>query len=440
MEGMRTRAGGLVACGVFFLCMLGAVSAHARPAQVEDYPLYSPLTGSGYGTISQVVLTREVLSRTYQSLDDIRIFDDLGRETPFFVHVSGTPAPSLVKWDIQGSQAFGEDQVFLLGRTPDMGAVKDLALVSSQAWACSDVEVFSSVDGQAWLLLTAGKAANLKPVLNLRWMDMPLPETHAPFLKVVFRKKRPEGGLSPFGCFSSRPARPELSDPANFADVRGFVSHVSRGDANGTEYDEMVVSRFGWNLDSQGNTVIELPGVSLPVTEVRFEVGQSCFYRDVAILAGGEEKGSSWALKGSGGICRIPGLGLSRLSLKADLGSAHRIMIRVVNGGEQPLALSRITFRWPRTHLLFMPEAGRKYRLFYGESGASPRTSSLDAAPGDGPFAQWKAGAPLVNDIYRPRTEGPRDVRRFMIIAMVILVLYCIGFWAIQVRGIMGRR
>jgi hypothetical protein len=433
---MRKRAGGLLACGLFFLGLLAPLPAHAHPAKVDDFPLTAPLTGSDYGMPARVVLPREILSRTAWSLRDVRIFDDLGQETAFLVDVSGSSAQESISWEVQGSQTIGEDLVFLLGRGGDTGAAADLTILSGQAWACSDIEVFTSTDSLLWQPLTTGRIANLESRLDARWMSIRLPETHAPFLKVVLRRMKREGGVNPFGCLDRRGRETDLSDPPPFTRIQGFVSRISKGGAIDPAYDEESVVRFDRSLDSRGNTVIDLAGMNLPVKEVALSVGQGCFYREAFILAGGHEEGSAFGIKASGGICSIPGLGFSRTALMADIGNAPRIRIRIMNNGEPPLDLNRISLRWPRACLIFVPQKGRRYSLCFGAGELPSGPAGQAVMPGDEAKALWKTGAPVLNESYRPGRSGADDIRWFFIFGAVILFIYCIGFWAIQVRNI----
>jgi hypothetical protein len=432
---MRKRAVCLLAGGACLLGLLAAIPAQA--ARVEDFHLYAPLAGSEYGVPVRVVLPPEVLSRTFQALREIKIIDDLGQEIPFLFDVSGSYPRRAMRWEIQDTRTIGDDQIFLLGRGMDGGLVEELTVISGQAWACSDVEVYSSRDGMMWQPLAKGRIASLKPRLDVSWMSIDLSRTSDPLLKVVLRRMSREGGPSPFGCLGGPGGLP---DPVPFTAVQGFTSSVAPAGAGGMVYQEERVDRFTGDMDAQGNTVVDLPGPGLPVTEVAFSFAQGCFYRDVSIFARKGGRGTSYDLKGSGGICDLPGLGLSRSSLRADLGSAPGIRLRIAAGGGPPVSLSSITLRWPRTSLLFVPQPGRTYGLYFGTDSPRVGPAGQSYTPGDDVQVFWKAGAPVENRVFKPRRTTADNRRLFFILSVAVLVAYCIGFWAVQIRNLRAGR
>ncbi|MGH9778412.1 MAG: DUF3999 family protein [Candidatus Acidiferrales bacterium] len=113
--------------------------------------------------------------------------------------------------------------------------------------------------------------------------------------------------------------------------------------------------------------VADLGGV-VPVAEVRFETPAAGFHRPVQLSASTD--GQNWFLVGSGEIYRLaspPGdAPLENLRVEFSETETRYLRVAVFNRNDPPLENLRAKiFSTPR-HVVFRPQAGRSYRLLYG--------------------------------------------------------------------------
>lgn len=442
---LRQRIGKLLRCWVL-VCMGMALWSHAsaRGLKTEDFPFSAPLEGRSSSGLVKVAVPSEVLSRSDPGLTNCRIFDDLGEEVPFFIDTVHELERQALRWEIVQSRETREGAFFLISNPNGADFVNNLEIIAGRKSGCSDIEVFFSPEGTAWQLIAKGRLTDLRPSYNAYRMSIALPETFADKLKVLLKKPALVKGESGFkACRIFDDVLPGLNP---LSGIRSFSSLPGKGPDKGSHMDEAVFQEPACRLDDQGNTVIELGRVDLPVDQVSIQAADGCFYREVELDTADRDEESSYRPKGAGALYRIPTLDLGRDTIAAAMEKARFFRIRILNKEESPLAVNRVSLRWARRYLLFMPRQGRSYEIRYGSGQVPGAQYDLERITPYGTYGSlaglpaWKMGRSSPNADYEPDRLVKEQFRRFFIIGVIVLITYFIGFWFIRIRNLIPRR
>ena len=117
---------------------------------------------------------------------------------------------------------------------------------------------------------------------------------------------------------------------------------------------------------------IDLGARQLPVSKIQFEVADENFARAVCVDTSDDDK--MYGQAGSGFIFRYAERRYEKSHLEVELGDAfgQYVRVRIANGDDAPLAVTRIAvFTRPR-YVFFALEKDQRYRLFYGSPEARP--------------------------------------------------------------------
>ena len=115
---------------------------------------------------------------------------------------------------------------------------------------------------------------------------------------------------------------------------------------------------------------LDLGARNLPVSKVVFETPDETFVRDVRVSAANDQK--SWTDAGGGVIFRVRTDRYRKENLEVEFPEhfGRFVRLRILNGDDPPLAITRLAVQGRPRYVFFSFEAGREYRLFYGNRGA----------------------------------------------------------------------
>jgi hypothetical protein len=216
------------------------------------------------------------------------------------------------------------------------------------------VTVEASDDGKTWNTVRAdGAIFAFTGDVEKRFTKISFPPTKKRYLRVVVAA--PAGGkpidLTGAAVLAeTEPAAPELA------------LLVERPVASRTDADR---GRETWHT-------LDLGARHLPVSKVRLAVAAPNFARAVRIDVGDDPK--SLGLAGQGYVFSYRTDRYDERQLEVEFGEAfgRYLRVRVTNGDDPPLEVSRLTvFGRPR-YVFFPFEQGQRYRLFYGNPEARP--------------------------------------------------------------------
>jgi hypothetical protein len=320
---------------------------------------------------SVVVLDRDVYENARADLADLRIADDLGRETPYLlVHADERPAPS--------TRPAMRDASFVRGRkamvTLDFGAptlksALTLALsgdnfrrrVTVEGRGRRDPEWVTIVD-QAYVFAVPAPAA-------ARYETIPLPENNHQLLRVtVFHG-------------------PDDPDRIQIADAWAGIEERRR------PRETEVAARVTKAEDARAHETVltlDLGARHQPFRGIVLDVGTPRFWRGVGIEArvdpppGQSGPPLAWNFLCEGAIYRAESDGEVRESRRVEVAGRHRVVrVRIRNRDDVPLEIGGVTVMAPVERIAFDAVPGRRYRLTYGDHRRGAPAYDLGRTVGD---------------------------------------------------------
>ena len=149
------------------------------------------------------------------------------------------------------------------------------------------------------------------------------------------------------------------------------IQGISRKKPSQTEYlDHYVFSRqkmaTKMATDKNGNTVIHLGRVNLPVSDLTLKVGNTYYYRQVEVWSAEEEQDDRYQRCATAIIYKIPGMKQPANVLHPNLSQQRYLKLIIHNGDNPPMDIQEVEIAWERLNIYFIPSANRQYRLLYG--------------------------------------------------------------------------
>lgn len=361
---------------------LAALLALAAPD--EETPRFErPIAVAAPGRVA-VRLDREVYAEARLDLADVRVLDERGALVPFYLDRAASEPGAPLRPELL-------NRGFVAGRSA--GVVLDFgekrrksALVVSTSGdnfrrrtiveGSDDGRDYATLVDDAWLFAIPGPPA-------ARYERVALPDGDHRFLRVTV-EHAPED-----------PRRIEiLAASAEGGGVRpgaGTTLAVPMRRIERADERETVL-------------VLDLPGPRHPFREVVLDVATPSFLRGVALEAQripaagprGEPAapGLDWTPLTEAALYRYASGGrLYACTRIAVHGRERRIRLRIRNADDAPLEIRGASVVVPGERVLFEAQVGRRYRLVYGATRASPPHFDLERTLGDP--AVWAAGAQI---------------------------------------------
>jgi len=368
-QGIETPGACIAAAATAFrypglaLAALAGLGAASPQSPNPAYDRAVAVAGPGRAA---VLLDRDVYEGARADLGDLRVVDDLGRETPYWLD-RGAAGPAERRRPQIRNRGFrrGREATAVLDfGTPFTKAGLGLSLSGDNFRRRVVVE--GSDGGRKWVTLVDDAYVFAVPPpgpARYEWVRLP-PGDH-PLLRVTVHHSPDE------------PERIEILDA--WADVAGpppveqRLGPVTQSRADDPERRETVLT-------------LDLGARHQPFRAVVLEVRDERFFRGVAVEARreppaprtGERPGSiTWARLGEGAIYRYPTpdvpprspAGRTRESRRIDVAGRERVIrLCIHNRDDRPLDLVAVAVMAPVERLVFEAAEGRRYRLTYGRA------------------------------------------------------------------------
>ena len=433
---MRCLCQGMVAA-----CLLSTTTpATAGPSPSDfrfttaiqgDYPPNAPVS---------VPLSREIMAETKPDFADVRVFDDMGQETPYVIYkqteAHKTPKPfvfEIVSYD----DAEDSDKITL--KRPDGApAFREIELMIAGRDFKKHIQVEAGAAPDAMQKIATDTIFDFSSRLDLRKTAVAIPETDTAFLRI---------GLSD-------EAQPPPDSPEMRLQYEGLefwtqgtgagpfrVDHILgwSGERKAAEhyFDHFTIDRPTVSTDNDGNSVIHLDA-KLPVAHVTFDVENSYYCRRIQLLTAAEDVDEAYRVAAGGVIYKIPGVAESENTITFDQPSRY-LRLKVLNDDNPPVRVRGVTVAWVRRNLYFVPEPGRTYTLHVGSDvAASPRYELSQLIPSD--FAKLRHYASMSvlglrpNASYDPRLRpSTREaVEEVVFVGLVVILVCVLALWAFR--------
>lgn len=427
---------------LFFLVLWCWISA-SFAAERSEFEYLLPLEGTGKSDVPvRVPLTADLITLTSNHFADLRVFDDLGQETPYIIYPQ-RPAPTrFFEWKILSYQSSAGAQRMVLERPSHIqGPVQDLFVETPDRDFEKGIEVFGSLDRQAWELLERGTIFDFSSRIHLRNTRLEFAAAPARYLKVQIQENTTLQEQSENLRFRYKDlefAVNEQHEPEELTLTR-FQSQSLPEYARPVEYSRLTFTQPKNTLDENKNTIVSLGRVNLPLERVDLRIGKGFFYRTVELLAAQQDREDAYSPVAQDVIYRVPGIAGEKTTLEFRQVQYPYIRLNIVNHDNPPLTVQEVTVLWAQRDLYFIPEAGRNYRLYCSGQGVrTPKYDIQQIIPQKYDrllsYPEWQIGTLQQNRAYRPKANpnARAQFERYLFIGFVLLIAAGLGLWMLQ--------
>ena len=319
--------------------------------------------------LMSVTIPRDVYAATQIRFEDLRVIDDRGHEVPYILYArqGGTVSDWRPTALLDNRFHNGQYTEVILDLGEHTALHNGVALTTLNVATGTIIEIAGSSDNHEWHKLAVR------------------PGTGRTEPEYTFHLEAISGGVHNLGYADSQARYVRL----RFLDtIRQFPVTAAQAFYEFTEDGERALIPVAFVRDEGAGPrrtawYADLGAALQPVDEIRFEVGQLEFHRNVRVITSDNDK--DWDDGPTGEIIRSrqgDAYEERRRVTFNELWGPRYWGVEVLNGNDPPLAGTRPELVTTPRHVVFRQEQGRRYRLLYGQDWAKPPTYDLTRLAG----------------------------------------------------------
>jgi hypothetical protein len=415
VRGLRGFAAITLALG---LCAVTAVAFSALPGAWKNwrYSRAIEIAPTDAPRLVEATVADEVFLRSKPSLEDLRIIDEQGNETPYTIFTldGGKKIERLAAMVHEKSFTPGEYTQAVIEITGNAPFHNSLEIETAEQNFIEWVSVEASDDARKWRIV----------------------EERAPIFRFV-KDGREGTRVVHYSENNGRYLRVRIFDGDKQFPISGAaVFHETSAPEERVPIDGVRITLDPHPPQRQSVWIADLGGAGLPVSEVRFDVAPMEFVRSVNVAASDDQK--EWSTFACGQVYRFHqgNKVQEQLTVPIAYGGTGRRYWRVTvgNGNDAPLASASVRLYTTPRHIVFEQQPGKSYSLIYGQERAQ--------------FAQYDLGRRVNGTQERaaiPGKLGPEEVNtgwvdprpwtethEIFLWGVLVIAVLVIGFTAIQ--------
>lgn len=332
-----------------------------RDAFLRLAPVQAPAGGFTNGTLYRAPLPAVILSEVSPNLQDLRLFDAQGRETPFVVlenRIPGQPEAWRRAELTDYVPDSGDGEALLLFKLPEAGRrVTGLELDTPSRDFHKTTALESSPDGAHWTPVAAGEVYDFTSRVALRRTTLEFSAQDNTRFRLRLRNAAPHPDI--FAAWRMHHGDLDIASLV----LRPESLRITSASLRLAEVPEQVVwdraEPEGLSISSdKGDTVVEIMA-GLPAGRITPRIATAVFNRTVEVLGSQDAGRTKFSPIGRGIIHRMPGpddpQGNATLAVGDTWRRGYRLRIR--DQGAPPLEITGVRLEWPQRLLFFMPQA-----------------------------------------------------------------------------------
>ncbi|MDY7035379.1 MAG: DUF3999 family protein [Thermodesulfobacteriota bacterium] len=424
---------------IIFLGINGTTFAVDR----SDFHLKAPIKGDMKpGTPIRLALSDKVIAETSKGFSDLRLFDDLGRETPYVIYLERRTkqTPRSFTWKVMNYNNNHHIQTIILERPGITDAALDVGLITTARDFNKAVEIHAGDDLASWKFIAAGVLFDFSSHIALRRTTLKIPETDARYLKVMLKDNMMTSQHEEKMSLRYKELEFSLSgQKTGEIKIDRFTSRISQKSPVKLRLDQVIISSPRTSIDREGNTIVALGYLNLPVERMLLRIKNRYYYRPVELWVGKTAEKKSFTLAANDTIYRIPDINEERNTLFFSMKSYGHMMLKIINHDNPPLQVEEVRIQWIRRNLYFIPEKDRGYELYLGGRNIRSPQYDLQRLIPDKynklmTYVECKLGALKKNDAYSPRPDpqSQAGIKKYLFPGLVILLACILGFWVFR--------
>lgn len=423
----------------------GSLAHAAIPATLRfAAPVVGPLAPD---TPVRIPLPAQVMSAAASGLSDLRLFDEHGGETPYGISPHRTLPASAFVFRIVAYQPLDGGASLVLQRPQEAGPFWELTLHTSARDFHKTVQFQVSQDAQVWTDALTDTLFDFSSQIDVRRTTLSFPETDAPYVRLLLRDVALAAASPP--RVRLRFEEFELAVPGASAlpfHIDRITGRSGRREQDADSAGYTPVPLPATRTDAQGNTVVLLGRVNLPVTRLTLTIDRAYYHRHVELWAATLDQEDAYTLVASGVIYRLPGVAASTQSLDVDAVQRPYLRLKIRNGDNPPVPLRQVDLTWIRSSLYFVPAAGQRYTLYFGGEGLrSPAYELQQLLPAlhasRVPYPMAQLGEVRASPHYQPHLAQDRREwwEKTLLTVVVVLLAGGLGIWAYRLCRVVTR-
>jgi hypothetical protein len=338
------------------LWLAGALLAGLSSAAANlpaDWPREQAFAVSNTGLV-KISLPVETLDSARPALEDLRLYDDAGREIPYVIE-RPAPAPKVMQAAKSFRVSLNPDNTIITLETGLTQPLEGVTLETPASNFIKAVRVESSEDGQHWRILAQGQPIFRQPN-GARHLEVSWPATVSAWLRLTADDQR--------------------SEPIPFMGAR-----VQAAAANEPSPGEWMPVQISERDENPGETrlALHLGAANLDLAAVQIETAEPLFLRPVSLAVPQLAKDSIFEEPiGRGVIFRVDVPGQTpagNLSLPLEqIIRSRELVLFIKNGDSAPLPISGARVERRPVWLVFLARQAGTFHLLTGNSQcATPR-------------------------------------------------------------------
>ena len=419
---------------VFMMCSMAAFASTG-----SGYQFIAPvISGNTYTGPVGIELSPEIIAKTSRNLADLRIFDDLGNETPYVTYQLSLPDPVRFTWKVIDYQEKDRIQTIILESTCKNGWFKDLVINTTARDFNKEIEVYASPDNSNWDRIAFGSIYDFSSHINLTKTDIELPQTTQKYLKVILRNASDIKRADP--SIELRYKDLEFiagnRDTDNMIPIGGFTSAFLSRDYGKKILTGITIRDPAARLDKEGNTILDLGNINLPIEDISLKIQNRFYYREVELSVSASDDEKAYHTVGRNSVFRIPGVIEERNTVSFKQAQHTYARLKIINNDNPQLVVEEIRISWKPRYLYFIPEQGRTYTLYFGNSDSpQPGYESQRLVKNDFDsliqYEKWDAGEVQINRDYSPAMDTGLKIllEKYLFNGLIILLAVLMGIW-----------
>lgn len=426
---------------ILFMVVLFGLNPSARAVEPADFRYTAQIESRIAQDVPNCLpLQREIISETRNGFSDLRIFDDLGRETPYVIYGESKPQQNIKTFTFKVLSYNETDNLIeiVLERPKKGAAYSSIQFITSNRDFKKSVRIMAGSNREVWNELASDILFDFSSRINLRKTSIEIPETDLPYLKVLIQND----SLSRSDGTDIKLQYDGLEFTVDRSRTKIFrIDRINGSKGISTPAEEVHDYAFfkdtDTSIDSDGNTVINLGLVNLPVTEVTLKVDNPYYHRLVELWSSDSVREDSFHKSGKGTIYKVPGMNKSKSTIRFQQPKRKYLQLKILNGDNPQLRIREIKIAWVRQNLYFIPEDGRSYALHYSAAKINTPRYELKSliVPEYEKLKDYKVisiKSIQSNPYYRPQKQTVKTkekLEKFLFTGVVLILVCGLGFW-----------
>jgi len=372
--------------------------------------------------------------------DDIRIFDEKGKEVPFVI--LNDERDEIVKQyvldvlDYEEKKNMAQITVEMPDDREDISII-ELNIKGNDFKKSIDLE--GSDDRSKWDHIVRDTIYDFSSKIDLRKTSIEFPESGYKYYRLTLQDLQVSTDQSENIKLHYKDLQFSIAGavPQKMR-VDGITGLTGNGSDRKYEYDKQLFNGFTQNVTEEGNTEI-IVKAALPASKISFDVSNAYYFRKITIYVSETGEKNTFRPVTSSNIFAFPVSNdvetKNNIEIKTQIHSYYKFVVK--NGNNPPLQIKGIEFEWIRKILFFVAlDDSRQYILKFGDPELKKPVYDLVNFIHQENWTKVKSHELLPGDLtvnrgFSPVTseEKKRTYEKATLTVVIVMLVFIIGIW-----------